>query len=262
MLKSIQLLAHSGFLLEFEKAWVIFDYFQDPQALLERLRQTEKPILLCSTHEHHDHWREEILSFPERYGWKNYGYILDHRCFAHASEQVQVRLHDLVAEGKLSLVQQGDVVASASLNRFGLQQIRVTGSTDVGSSFVFLTSEKELLFFAGDLNDWDWQDEDSPQMALAFAEELQKVKESLAFLAGTDEPILDWAFFPLDKRLGCKAEQGPLKFLSKIQVRHFIPMHLCEGYDLPELLQQKTQVKVLKDLSLPGSYYDCMKEGN
>lgn len=145
-----------------------------------------------------------------------------------------------------------------------IESLAVFGSTDEGVSYLLRAqpdSEKVadrrtgLIYHAGDLNDWDWQDDPSPNpaMRMAYREQLFKVKEYLdisiaAERVGGDQPtgddlngfdnlpMIDLAFVPVDQRLGAMAFSGAEILLEYFIPKLIVPMHLNGGTDLPNEL--------------------------
>ena len=52
-------LAHSGFLVEMEEAYFLFDYYKGELPKIDR----EKEWYVFASHAHYDHFRKEIFSF-------------------------------------------------------------------------------------------------------------------------------------------------------------------------------------------------------
>lgn len=60
---NIHFIDHSGFLIELEEVFLVFDFFQDPAQVLSRFSKSEKPFVFFVSHSHQDHWNQEILNF-------------------------------------------------------------------------------------------------------------------------------------------------------------------------------------------------------
>lgn len=105
-------------------------------------------------------------------------------------------------------------------------RIQAFGSTDVGVSFL-IDLQGIRLFHAGDLNNWHWSEESTPQ-------EIRKAEGD--FLAEVRDlqqaaPAVDVALFPVDRRMGRDYMRGPLQFVERIKTRIFVPMHFSEDYE-------------------------------
>ena len=105
---------------------------------------------------------------------------------------------------------------------FADERIKVTmcGSTDVGGSFLVQVGDK-LIFHAGDLNNWHWEEESTPQEIAQMEGSFKKELNDLAQLT----PRLDVAMFPVDPRIGGDFMRGARQFIDKLRVDLFVPMH-------------------------------------
>ena len=93
------------------------------------------------------------------------------------------------------------------------------------------------IFHAGDLNAWIWLEESSEQeIRKAMGDYracLRSVAESFAGDSGEVPPpekrCIDFAFFPVDSRLGKDYFTGARIFVREFNVAHFFPMHFGLG---------------------------------
>ncbi len=82
------------------------------------------------------------------------------------------------------------------------------------------------LFHAGDLNNWHWSEESTPQeIRKAEGDFLAEVKEPAA-----NRPCVDVAMFPVDSRIGKDYMRGAEQFVERIKTAIFVPMHFSEDY--------------------------------
>lgn len=102
------------------------------------------------------------------------------------------------------------------------ERLRVTacGSTDVGGSFLVELNGLKI-FHAGDLNNWHWEEESTPQEIAQMEGDFKKELNDLAQLA----PRLDLAMFPVDPRMGGDFMRGARQFVDRIPTNYFVPMH-------------------------------------
>lgn len=101
--------------------------------------------------------------------------------------------------------------------------IKAFGSTDSGISFL-IEAEGKRLFHAGDLNNWHWKDESTPE---EVAEAEQNYLKELGDLAkATDK--LDATMFPVDPRIGTDFMRGAQQFVDHIKTNIFVPMHFWD----------------------------------
>lgn len=210
LLKAVYL-AQSGFAILGETATIVIDYYSDSctgdrclfngvvdNALLHR---PGRFYVLCS-HGHADHFNPVVLS------WKDI-----------RSDIVYLFSYDLLNNGQTTAgdaiyLKQGHTYADETL------QLSAFGSTDIGISFI-LKLEGKTLFHAGDLNNWHWNEEVSPEEAAgyeaSYLAELKKISSTY--------PKIEAAFFPVDPRLGKDYMRGAQQFVDAIDVACFIPMH-------------------------------------
>jgi L-ascorbate metabolism protein UlaG (beta-lactamase superfamily) len=108
----------------------------------------------------------------------------------------------------------------------GVIRLKAFGSTDAGVSF-YIEASGVKLFHAGDLNNWHWDEESTPEEARecenAYLKELAAVAQ--------ETKSLDLAMFPLDIRLGGGYMRGAEQLLDAIKVSIFAPMHFCGRFD-------------------------------
>lgn len=200
-------LFHSGFVIEGENVTLIFDFYKDSaKGWLERhLPDFKGKVYVFASHAHHDHFNREILKWKSVR--KDIRYIL--------SKDILSENQCLSFDG--FFLDKGEVYQDDSI------YVKAYGSTDQGVSF-YVETEGKNLFHAGDLNDWHWKDESTPE---EIAEAEGSYKKELNILAG-DVTKLDVVMFPLDPRLGADFADGAIFFLQHIETDLLVPMH-CQG---------------------------------
>ena len=109
-------------------------------------------------------------------------------------------------------VKEGDMLVCDRIS------VKVFGSTDEGVSF--LVSDGDVnVFHAGDLNNWHWKDESTPEEVNQAEHSFLKIVEQIA------EYPVDIAMFPVDARMGSDYDLGARQFIEKCKPVHFFPMH-------------------------------------
>ncbi|KPU45686.1 beta-lactamase superfamily domain protein [Oxobacter pfennigii] len=227
----IYYLYNSGFTVETENCFLIFDYFKDSVlkgeksisngAIGEDDLRIDKKIFVFSSHSHADHFNKVILK------WQNIRpditYILSSDIkLGYAKENIKY----LSPYEEINL---GDII------------IKAYGSTDIGVSF-YILADGVSIFHSGDLNWWYWWDdtpEEIEKAEKAFKEEIEKIKGNK----------IDIAFFPVDPRLEHNYSKGGEYFIKEITPSYFIPMHFGVTYEITEKfahLMKDSPVKVLK----------------
>ena len=173
---------HSGFMLEGVSVILIFDFWRDADnSIVERtLSTTHKRVYFLASHFHQDHFNPEILNLPVPHGEKEV--ILSRDIY---------RRRRAGTEGVTAYLRRGESY------RDDLITVHAFGSTDSGVSWAVHVEDKDI-FHAGDLNNWHWADESTPQEIkkregdfLAILNDIRK--ECTAF---------DLVMFPVDPRFG------------------------------------------------------------
>jgi L-ascorbate metabolism protein UlaG (beta-lactamase superfamily) len=201
---------NSGFAVELDGDLIVFDcYDPDKHPWLFEKAVSAKSVTVFVSHSHRDHYSPKIQEFSKA-GAK---FIL--------SDDVPN------LPGSIS-VKEGDVLTENGLD------IRVFGSTDIGVSF-FVRHGEACLFHAGDLNDWHWSDESTP-------DEIEKAEKDFLEILGTIRGRInriDAAFFPVDPRMGTDHYRGAVLFAEKMKPGVLIPMHFGKEFTPPKEFFEK-----------------------
>jgi L-ascorbate metabolism protein UlaG (beta-lactamase superfamily) len=204
---------HSGFVVETESSFFIFDYFKnkkndnqdfDFNSLLDEILSGRKEVFVFASHAHNDHYNSEILSWRMRSRKINYIMSSDIKIYENVDN--------------CSIVSPYEELSLKGIN------IRTFGSTDEGVSFL-VSADGKKIFFAGDLNWWKWSDdtkEEEANMEKAFKEILAKIEKL--------NVRIDAAFFPVDRRLEENYKAGGEYFIERLNPEIFIPMHFWKDY--------------------------------
>lgn len=200
---------HSCFALETPAYSILFDYYKDTKGkqgyVHNILLQKPEPLYILSSHFHPDHFSREIFSWKEQK--ENIHYLLSKDILKH----------------KKAMASEATFLAKGDIYKDDLIRIQAFGSTDVGVSFL-LTCEHKHIFHAGDLNNWHWKDESTPQeVAKAEGDYLHE----LTTLAQTTQH-LHLAMFPVDPRIGTDFMRGARQFVDRIKTDVLVPMHFWE----------------------------------
>jgi L-ascorbate metabolism protein UlaG (beta-lactamase superfamily) len=197
----IEYLYNSGFTVETENFFLVFDYWKSVYGrdVADRLPVGKKVVVFAS-HSHGDHYNPDIFLWRER----NPGidYVLSSEIRPKAEG---VGMHRMSRYRQLEL---------------GGLSVKTFGSTDLGVSFL-VKADGISIFHAGDLNWWDWYDE-TPENNRAMEE---RFKKEISRIKGEE---IDIAFFPVDPRLKESYRLGADYFVSEVGPRFLIPMHYGE----------------------------------
>lgn len=205
---------HSCYLVALPKALLLFDYFEEQgeeeqatgQHLLSLLQRGEqRPLYIFCSHSHADHYAPIVHSLFRQYAG-GVRYIFHEEVRASVPEQYRPEVLFL-STGTFAELE-------------GLK-IKAYGSTDIGGSF-YIDVEGYRLFHAGDLNNWHWNEEASPEYIAQYEADWRR---ELARLVA-DRVELDLLMFPTDLRLGKDYLKGLRELLQVIPVGLLAPMHL------------------------------------
>ncbi len=208
----IYYLHHSSVCVMHEKTLLVFDYYQhkrdkhieDGHINSEDLEVFDR-VYVFASHSHDDHFNPCIFDWAS----PKVTYILDSTIKAAPEGTVVLKPGETYSD---------DMV-----------YVREFGSTDCGGSF-YVNIEGTSLFHAGDLNDWHWKDEGNARysrvMTKMFDRELAYLKKHVAHI--------DYAFFPVDKRMGSDYDAGVRKFIEIMKPGVLIPIHFMSFSDTAE----------------------------
>lgn len=196
---------HSCFMLETEQCVLIFDYWKDsPDGDVKKmLEHTGKRVYFMASHFHEDHFNPEIIAMNVPNGDKRI--IL--------SRDI-IRRHRAKETDADVIMRKGDVYNDEYI------KIKAFGSTDAGVSFMLETDGKKI-FHAGDLNNWHWEDESTPQEVKKMEGDFKAVLRDIK----AEYPTVDLAMFPVDPRLGTDFARGARQWLQTIKTTYLSPMH-------------------------------------
>jgi hypothetical protein len=193
---------------------VLFDFYKDAPRedgtnwVTDYLLNKEEELYVLCSHSHSDHFNPEILLWKNRK--KNIHYIFSNEVMKSGN----------TAHNDACYLKKEEVFEDHRL------KIKAFGSTDAGGSFL-LGHNNQLIFHAGDLNNWHWNEEVSKEEALSFENSFLCELELLSEKAERLRVVM----FPVDPRLGGDYMRGAEQFISRIETDYFLPMHFGEKYD-------------------------------
>lgn len=207
-------LGHSGFLLEMEDAFFLFDYYKGEFPPMD----TGKRMIVFVSHGHYDHYRREIFSLRQQF---------EKICFVISSD-ISVREEEDVISVRPN--EEREVMGS---------RIRTLRSTDEGVAFLVKYGGK-TIYHAGDLNWWHWEgepEEYNTAMRRAYQSEINKLHGEM----------IDIAFVPVDPRLGEQYCWGLDCFMKRTDTKKVFPMHFWENYEVFDRLALEKCVQSYED---------------
>lgn len=201
---------HSGFCVEAQDSYYIFDYYRGEIPELDK----NKHVYVFASHFHQDHYNPEVFALLKRQGF------LPKDITAVLSMDIRRKQYPDGIE----------VLRAGAGRTYSLPDgavIETLRSTDSGVAYL-LTCKDGVIYHAGDLNDWRWEEESTEynqDMTARFRKEIDRI-------AGRK---VDVAFLPLDVRQEKDYAEGMLYFLEKVQAGCVYPMHYWEH---PEVIGQ------------------------
>lgn len=231
---------HSSFVVESKENIFIFDFYKFPIAdnnkkakekesfLKKYIERKDKKIFILSSHSHKDHFNEEILEWSK------------------INEEIIYIFSDDIKK-----YNQKNIIYLKENDELKIQDIQffIYGSTDLGVSFYIVINEqnnKKIIFHSGDFHLWHWEDdtlEEEKEMKENYLRILNKIK-----IDKSKNEKIDFAFIPVDPRLGLNTFEGVELFDEFLDPKYIIPMHFEEDYSaMLKLLQLDTvKEKVVK----------------
>lgn len=204
-------LAHSGFLVELEGVFLLFDYYYGEIPPLPE----GSPLYVFVSHRHPDHFNPDIFRMFPR---STVTYILayDIKLNAYGMRKYGITQKDM--KHIVSMRMGEDRLLADDL------RVRTYHSTDEGVAFLVSLQGKHI-YHGGDHNWWHWSElgkSYTNNMAANYKKEIRQLIQ--------DEPRLDLAFVPLDPRLGESYYYGMKYFCEEVACDVIFPMHFSGDY--------------------------------
>ncbi|MDF2942588.1 MAG: hypothetical protein K0S01_1446 [Herbinix sp.] len=218
----ITYIGHSGFLIEWETCYWLFDYYKGEIPEMD----TKKKIFVFASHKHQDHFNPEIFKLNNND--HEIEYILSSDIKLTKGNYIELGITDELLNKVVSVKPSNEYeLYDTNNNKIILKTLK---STDCGVAFL-LRYQGKTIYHAGDLNLWVWKEEtkqSNNNMTALFHKEMNVLK---------DIPI-DIAFAPLDPRQEEWYYLGLDELLKTTKVRYVFPMHFWEK---PEIIGQYKQ---------------------
>ncbi|MGO5052147.1 MBL fold metallo-hydrolase [Lachnospiraceae bacterium LCP25S3_G4] len=224
----VTFIAHSGFMVELEQNILIFDYYKGD---IPRIK-TKKAIYVFASHAHYDHYVRDIYRYNELS--LDVTFVLSDDI---PREEVEVSKQYGVLEEQVKFLEP-DIKCT-----IGNCKILTLKSTDEGVAFL-VTCEDKVIYHAGDLNWWHWEEESeifNAMMKKKYQTELNKISSQM----------INIAFVPLDPRLGDAYLYGIDYFMRHTNTNYVVPMHCWEQYDICDQLMQEDTARDYKEHVIP-----------
>ncbi|MCD7807945.1 MAG: MBL fold metallo-hydrolase [Erysipelotrichaceae bacterium] len=204
-------LYHSGCFIELKHHQLLFDYYQGDLCI-----DKNKPLYVFVSHSHDDHYNQKIFDIKHDY----VHYILSND-IKNKHDALYVKPHQTYVIDDIKMY--------------------TLISTDLGVGFV-VEVENQIIYFAGDLHWWHWQDESDE-----FNEWQRKIYQQEINRIDKD---IDLACVIVDKRQEDDYLLGLQYFLEHVKSRYILPIHYFGNYGISddlknEHLQNPYQAKIL-----------------
>ncbi len=234
----ITYIGHSGFAIESDNGCtLVFDFFKDDNNVANAILKRARKLLVFASHSHPDHFNPEIFNWQTKVANEPH-YIL--------SNDIRKKLKRQHFDKIPPLTNFMHANEKLECNDFVIHSFE---STDVGVSFL-VDINGIFIFHAGDLNNWHWQEESTPQeikqMQSRFLSILKRIKA-----VTTDIHV---AMFPVDPRIGGDFSLGARQFVNTFKVVHFIPMHQWDDFE------NSCNFSLYRNNNF-GNYH-CMRDGD
>ena len=229
---SIKYINHSGFIIEDRDTVIMIDCCGLTRNSPEVVSCRGKTLYILASHVHGDHFDSAIMTF----GTGKCQWILSGD------------IREKTIPGKnMHFLYKGNAYTD------DLVTIKAYGSTDEGVSFYIETGGKKI-FHAGDLNNWHWNEEETPEDA---AKNEKFFLDELEYIAG-EISDLDVVMFPVDPRLGKDYTRGAEQFLDRIKTKLFIPMHFWDKMEAAAAFRPEAEKRGCRfaEIRAPGDVFE------
>ncbi len=235
----ITYLGHSGFLIEWETCYWLFDYYKGNIPTMN----TEKKIFVFASHKHGDHYNPKIFELYDKY--KNIQFIL--------SSDIKLSKEKMGVANEIL----ENIVSVKPSNQYEMYVkdderiiLQTLNSTDCGVAFLLYYQDK-VIYHAGDLNLWVWKGESKQynnNMTANYNKEMNKLKDVR----------IDIAFVPLDPRQEEYYYMGMESLLDTANIKYVFPMHFWEK---PSIISQFKKDRATKLTNSSTNIMDIYEDG-
>lgn len=222
----ITYLSHSGFLIESESAYLLFDYYKGEIPVLKK----EKPLAIFVSHSHHDHYNKDIFQLFHQMTHVTY-YLSDDI----KTDTLPEHLKNNSSSEREEVIFLGP---DEKLSHGGLE-IETLLSTDEGVAFQ-VDLDGQRLFHAGDLHWWHWigdPDSENEERKKKFIHEINKIEGR----------YFDAAFLVLDPRQEEAFDWGFDYFMKHTHTKAAFPMHFWGDHSVISAYCSSPKAVEIKD---------------
>ncbi len=206
----ITYIGHSGFSLEWERCYWLFDYYTGDIPKID----PDKKVFVFVSHKHGDHFNPKVFDLRREH--RHIEFVLSSDIPKSQVNKVSGQVRVVEPEERYELRDSdGEVIRLTTLR-----------STDLGVAFL-LSYLGKTIYHAGDLNLWVWKEEPqqyNDDMTVAFNEQMNHLRDV----------AVDVAFVPLDPRQEEDYHLGMEALLSTAKVNRVFPMHFGKEFSVIE----------------------------
>lgn len=228
---TVTYIKHSGFLVETEHSYLLFDYWQGAIPPLSY----EKDLYVFSSHVHRDHYTKDIFKLENK--CNRVVYIL-------SSDIKNASRFWKKAENVCFM----NPYEEKTVGRCGIRTLK---STDEGVAFL-VNTDGNTIYHAGDLHWWEWpgeSDDYNEKMGALYREEIARIESEK----------IDCAFVVLDPRQEDSGTLGMDYFIKKVGAHYIFPMHCWEKYDMIKNYKEKNEYRFvtgqIMSITAPGQTF-------
>ena len=214
-------LSHSGFAVLCGRRLFVFDYYKDTprggfaKGVIAPEDIKEYDVTVFVSHSHYDHMNPVIFDWADTV--PSITYVLDDSVRVHREVRQKPGIRILL-------------VSPHRMYEIGGLTISTLLSTDEGVAYL-VKADGAVIFHAGDLNWWHWDDE--PERNNLWMEDTYR--REVGSLKGER---IDLAMLPLDPRQDHNYLLGMDYFMKTVGARYVLPMHFWGNYGVIKKLSR------------------------
>ena len=260
---TVTFIAHSAYLVEWDKFYTLFDYTYEPDYTGELPElNPDKPLLVFASHSHEDHFDAKVFTLLEKYPDTRFFVSRDTRLTERKRQWLNISDE---AFARTTVLRPDSIlltdVAGEDLS------IRAIKSTDIGNAYL-LRAEGKMVYHGGDLNWWNWESEGKAycnNMTVHYHAAIEKLASAVRNEATDNNiaPEITAAMAPLDPRLGEGSEGLGIEYLLKnVTVQHVFPMHMWKKYEVIDryIAAHPDEKGIIARITRDGQRFENKKE--
>ncbi|TAH74853.1 MAG: MBL fold metallo-hydrolase [Anaerolineaceae bacterium] len=237
---NVTYLDHSGFLIEWDSCYWLFDYYKGQIPDID----DNKMLVIFVSHSHGDHFNPKIFDLYKKH--PNTTYLISSDIKINEKTRNKYGITDEIYN-KIIVVKSDMEYQIFDIDNNSIL-MNTLKSTDSGVAFLIRYMGK-TIYHAGDLHLWMWMGEDKQfnnDMKARYYKEISKLKDR----------TIDLAFTPLDPRQEEWYDLGLDALLDSTVIKYVFPMHF---WDKPEIISKYKEERKAKQIS--ATIMDIKEQG-